>query len=880
MNFWRSKRFIVAAGALAALLAGGAVLAQVSSNYDLRWNVLSGGGGTRNSANYRIGDTLGQWVGDASTSANYRVAPGFWPGAAFTTTVLAPSLRIGKSAPALARTGANITYTLTLTNNGTAGASNLVVTDTLPAGATYRTGGTRNGNVVNWTLASLNTGASATVTFVVTATQTVTNSQYRVSATGGYTAVGALPVVTQVSANIGDAYEADNTCAAARTIATNNTAQTHDFHVAGDEDWVKFTAQANKTYVISVANVGAKVDAVVLLFDACGAPPAADGSNAFGPTVQMEWDAPAAGTYYLQVVQNDPGVFGAGTNYNLSIAVDTQAPSAPRSLRAAAGDQTLTVQWRKPPERDVTRYRIRWGENSGVYSGVDEVDGADNTYHQIAGLVNGTTYYIVVNAIDLSGNVSLNSVEIAQIPAVNADATTPVVTPNRPSTSVVHTTTLPSLTVGGICTDTANNLSRIRARNTTSGQERWNYGLTGGSAQCLVDSLPLAVGDNTVQLTVFDSANNAGNATITIRRLTGQNGAAVIVGGRNNSGSVQANINNATNRAYRGFRAAGFAPEEIFYLSTSPQDADGDGASDVISTTTPVNVHAALQWAAGRLGSNVPFYLYLMDHGVIEGFCASSCDAGGRVSPSDLNSWLNALETACGGCKVTVIIETCHSGSFIDRFGGDLANSISEDGRVVIASTGRTNNAYASADGAYFSDAFFSAVAESQSVMNAFNQAKAAVEATPFNQTPWLDDNGDGLYSPADGGYASTRYVASFFGGMLPQVITTSVRVSGTLGALSARVERSDAEIDQVWAVVYPPNFTSPTTTTLELGVPTILLQPDAAIEGLYKANYNGFNQPGAYRVVFYATDKTGNQALPKLAQTGLKKVFLPLVRK
>jgi hypothetical protein len=111
-------------------------------------------------------------------------------------------------------------------------------------------------------------------------------------------------------------------------------------------------------------------------------------------------------------------------------------------------------------------------------------------------------------------------------------------------------------------------------------------------------------------------------------------------------------------------------------------------------------------------------------------------------------------------------------------------------------------------------------------------------------------------------------------------VITTSVKVSGTLGVLSARVERSDAEIDQVWAVVYPPNFTSPTTTTLELGVPTILLQPDASAEGIYKANYNGFNLPGAYRVVFYASDQSGNQALPKLVQTGLKKVFLPMVRK
>ena len=76
---------------------------------------------------------------------------------------------------------------------------------------------------------------------------------------------------------------------------------------------------------------------------------------------------------------------------------------------------------------------------------------------------------------------------------------------------------------------------------------------------------------------------------------------------------------------------------------------------------------------------------------------------------------------------MNIIIEACHSGSFIDRFDG-IAKSLSEDGRVVIASTGRTNNAYASAQGAYFSDAFFSAVAEGGDLLTCFNQAKAAVE--------------------------------------------------------------------------------------------------------------------------------------------------------
>lgn len=63
---------------LLILTVAGAVLAQVSPNFDLGWHVLSGGGGSRGSAGYQIEDTLGQWPGGAAGSAHYQVAPGFW----------------------------------------------------------------------------------------------------------------------------------------------------------------------------------------------------------------------------------------------------------------------------------------------------------------------------------------------------------------------------------------------------------------------------------------------------------------------------------------------------------------------------------------------------------------------------------------------------------------------------------------------------------------------------------------------------------------------------------------------------------------------------------------------------------------------------------
>ena len=69
-------------GLLLALVVVGAVAAQVSNHFDLHWNLLSGGGGSRTSTHYRLDDALGQWPSRPSTSAAYHIAPGFLTGAA------------------------------------------------------------------------------------------------------------------------------------------------------------------------------------------------------------------------------------------------------------------------------------------------------------------------------------------------------------------------------------------------------------------------------------------------------------------------------------------------------------------------------------------------------------------------------------------------------------------------------------------------------------------------------------------------------------------------------------------------------------------------------------------------------------------------------
>ena len=122
-----------------------------------------------------------------------------------------------------------------------------------------------------------------------------------------------------------------------------------------------------------------------------------------------------------------------------------------------------------------------------------------------------------------------------------------------------YSTTLSAVAFSGTATDTGSNLSRVKVYNATRGGDpSWDYGLSGNSHSFHIENVGLAPGNNTMQVTVFDRENNASpTTTITIKRETNVLGAVIIVAGHNEDYSLQTNIDNSANRAYRIFRAPG-----------------------------------------------------------------------------------------------------------------------------------------------------------------------------------------------------------------------------------------------------------------------------------------------------------------------------------
>ena len=342
-------------------------------------------------------------------------------------------------------------------------------------------------------------------------------------------------------------------------------------------------------------------------------------------------------------------------------------------------------------------------------------------------------------------------------------------------------------------------------------------------------------------------------------------GALIVVAGRlRENDRVQPNIHHVTNAVYQFARQHDCAPSDILYLAPDMSlDGDGDGVPDVDAQVSKAQLQQAItEWAPDHVGPDEPLTIYLMDHGGEERFYLDGAN-GEWVTPAELDSWLTQLESSIPGLESQIIYEACLSGSFISQ-----PQSISGARRLVMTSTGQWSLAYASQEGAIFSDTFIDALAQGMNLQAAFQEGALTANSVHPDQSAWLDDNGDGVYTSADGQIAAQRAFACTAPPLeqlwAPYIAQASItKVTEGQAEISAEVRDDKQDITQVRAVIYSPSYTQPDSSEEIIPEqPPVILQAQG--NGQYSVMSDQFTEAGTYRVHIYAEDGDGLTSRPQ----------------
>ncbi|MFO8057438.1 MAG: C13 family peptidase, partial [bacterium] len=379
--------------------------------------------------------------------------------------------------------------------------------------------------------------------------------------------------------------------------------------------------------------------------------------------------------------------------------------------------------------------------------------------------------------------------------------------------------------------------------------------------------------------------------------------AIVVVGGGLVDENRQVDTLNAMGHfAYETLLARGFSKDQVKYLNpdaTQLYDGDGDGFSDDIdgepdssSLQNAIETWATTEGDAGNppVGAGVPLIIYLIDHGSSSNFLINYDDSGAPdlVSASDLDAWISSVESGTS-VDVVVIYDACYSGAFLSTLGTGGPN------RMVLTSSSSTQSAYFGVNGTVsFSQFFWQHIRQSKTVLESFNSAESAL-ASWSGQTPWLDDNGTGVYETAggskDGAWAAEFEIGADFstGALLPELsacvedfpldsstcYTSHLIEEGSSVVLYAQVGNVQPdELGAVFAIISPPGYSPPDAADGSYETPWLVdengnplsrayLEWDAS-EGHFSHTFTPeeisliFDVNGRYTATLFSMDKSG----------------------
>jgi len=348
-------------------------------------------------------------------------------------------------------------------------------------------------------------------------------------------------------------------------------------------------------------------------------------------------------------------------------------------------------------------------------------------------------------------------------------------------------------------------------------------------------------------------------------------GSLVLVAG---GGAAKANTlwpttKNLAVSTYRSFVSRGFRNPDIYFIGPEKWvDFNGDGFNDHVvdrpsededRNPTVADIHYAItDWAVDRHNPDTPLYVYLIDHGYPDDgehgpyFVVAP---GELLYAGMLNDLMDSYQQATDG-RVVLVNESCYSGQFLPH--------LAAEGRIIITSTANKIANYSNRGVNSFTYFFLQKLFENDSLQQAFLKAiqRLGAYSLTSEQTPLMDDNGDGRSDRMDGLLASDIRLGGdhTMGAPWPEILTVArSNLSGSVGSFTAT---TNAHMKGVWAAVTPPDYIPDSSGDYQkIELDTFDLNDDD--ENLtYEGKYQGFDSTGTYRLVFYAKDQFGNVAV------------------
>ncbi|MBF0257692.1 MAG: hypothetical protein HQK62_02455 [Desulfamplus sp.] len=334
-------------------------------------------------------------------------------------------------------------------------------------------------------------------------------------------------------------------------------------------------------------------------------------------------------------------------------------------------------------------------------------------------------------------------------------------------------------------------------------------------------------------------------------------GKAVIIAGSTSAGSPSDTLypysNKLSQQMYRLLTQRGFTDADILYMNPLPPDINEDGnpdshLQDYNLLQPETDLEDAFSKAASELSEGSQFILYIHGHANINNIRITR---DYTLPATGLKSLLDKIPSSV---QQVIILDTCYSGSFLDELAGS-------PNRIVMTSTDGITSAW-NVEVANFSEKLIRQLRSGYTLKQAFDSATDIIKSneTLFgNQSPQLDDNGDGVYNAVDGIQSSITYIVRdgvqaanppVITGVHPVMYIPEGKPDGILWLKTS--PSGENQIKMVKAVLMPPDFTSAEYSGDETRFSeTVLeLKYNGALDQ-YEVRYENFRQKGTWRIAY-----------------------------